>query len=80
MHIIYVAKNIFMHFIDTYYLIKWEEEDGLYDVIPAKDIVPPNNCNDILEVIPGMVCRILFDGKYYGATVINTGTSVTSYV
>ena len=39
MQITYVAKNVFIHFIDTYYLIKWEQEEGLYDVIPAKDIV-----------------------------------------
>ena len=62
--------------VDTYYLIKWlEEDEDLYDVIAAKDVVPPEDC-DILDVTPGMICRIMFNSKFYAAKVVTSGSYI----
>jgi hypothetical protein len=44
----------------------------LHDVVPAKDIVPPEGC-DVLDVAASMVCRVSFSGRFYKATVLERG-------
>lgn len=48
--------------IDTLYLIKWLEDEDFYNVIAVKDVVPPEDC-DILDMTPGMICRLMFNSK-----------------
>ena len=52
----------------------WLGED-LYDVVPARDIVPSEEIVDVLEMKPEDICRILYQGKFYKAKVLKIGMS-----
>lgn len=59
---------------DLYFLIQWlEEEEGiLYDVMPARDIVPEEG-QDAFSLRPGDECKACFANKQYPARVLATG-------
>ena len=61
-------------FAETYFLINWlgEEETNLYDVVPAKDVVPLEG-SDVLKIKPGENCRVVYESIYYKALVLNIG-------
>lgn len=60
--------------IDTFFLINWldEVEDDLYDVVPSKNIVPPEDM-EILDVAPGTICRAAYSGQFYKAKIVDRG-------
>ena len=60
-------------FTDCYFLINWQDEDGtLHDIVPSKLVVPPEDLT-ILDVNPGMVCRVSHNGQFYPAKIIERG-------
>lgn len=61
----------------THFLINWlgEERDDLYDAVPAKEIVPPEE-SDVLDIKPGSTCRVVYYSKFYKAKVLKIGMSV----
>jgi len=61
-------------FAETYFLVNWlgDEEADLYDVVPAKDVVPSEE-SDVLTIKRGEVCRVVYESKYYKARVLNIG-------
>lgn len=52
--------------------MNWLDDIDLYDVVPSKLVVPPEDTN-ILEVSPGTVCRVAYSGQFYKARVIECG-------
>ena len=50
----------------------------MYDVVSAKDVVPPEEV-DILDVVPGTVCRASYSGQYYKARIIECGIIIILY-
>ena len=58
---------------DMYLLIKWVEEDEMYDVVSSKSVVPPEGCSSALDIDPGSVVRVAFSGEYYRAEVLEKG-------
>ena len=62
-----------MLIVDTYFLINWLETDGnLHDVVAARNVVPPEDY-DILDLTPGMPCRVIYNSKFYPAQIVNSG-------
>ena len=55
-----------------------EAEDDLYDVVVARDIVPPDG-RDVLEIQPGDCCKSVFMGRTYDVKVIEVGKSDFSF-
>ena len=53
-------------------MVNWTEDEDLFDVIAAKELVPPED-SDILDVEPGMLCRVMYQSKFYPAKVIESG-------
>lgn len=62
-----------LYCLEIFFLVKWLEEDELYDVVPSKSVVPPEDTN-ILEMIPGMICKVAYSGQFYKAKVIECGS------
>lgn len=52
--------------------MNWLDDDGLYDVVPSKFVVPPEDTS-IFEVGPGTICRVAYCGQFYKARVIECG-------
>ena len=64
---------IIISFIDRYFLVNWQDEDGtLHDIVPSKLVVPPDDLT-ILDVKPGMVCRVSHSGQFYSAKIVGCG-------
>ena len=65
---------IYCVLVDIFFLVNWleDEENDLYDVVPSKSVVPPENTN-IIDVKPGSVCRVAYSGQFYKAKVIQCG-------
>ena len=64
---------IILSFIDRYFLVNWQDEDGtLHDIVPSKLVVPPDDLT-ILDVKPGMVCRVSHNGQFYSAKIVRCG-------
>ena len=61
-----------LNHIDTFFLIKWTDESDLHDVVSSKMVVPPDDLT-IMEVDPGTKVKVLFNGRYYKAQVIDRG-------
>ena len=59
---------------DLYFLIQWleDEENDLFDAIPAKDISAPEGV-DVLNLLPGDECQASFGNTLYHAKVVATG-------
>ena len=57
---------------DIYFLINWIKEPDLFDVVHSKSVVPPDDMN-ILDIIPGVVCKVAYSGQFYQAKVIAVG-------
>lgn len=59
---------------DIYFLIQWleDEENVLYDAIPARDITPPEG-GDVLSLLPGMSVKLHLAKKLYPARVVAVG-------
>ena len=62
----------FFAFADVYFLINWTEESHFIDVVHSKCVVPPNSVH-ILDVVPGMLCKVAHSGQYFQAKVIAVG-------
>ena len=64
---------IILSFIDRYFLVNWQDEDGtLHDIVPSKLVVPPDDLT-ILDVKPGMVCRVSHNGQFHSAKIVRCG-------
>lgn len=63
---------------DLYFLIQWqeEEEEDLYDVLPARDI----KANDVFSLSPGDQCKASFSNKLYNSKVVAHGTFESAVV
>ena len=59
-------------FTDLFFLVEWMEHDTMYDVIQAKNIVPPDDM-DILDVKPGVTCRTSYEGRCYKVKIVARG-------
>ena len=59
---------------DKFFVIEWlgGHDDELFDVMPAKCVVPPEGVN-ILNLQSGIVCQAGYEGQFYKAKVIATG-------
>ena len=57
---------------DLYFLVLWhDDEDRMYDVISAKEVVIADG--DKLALQKGAMCKALFKGKEYDAEVVGSG-------
>lgn len=45
-----------------------------HDVVPSKLLDPPKDVQ-ILDVKPGMICRVSHEGQFYDAEVVECGMS-----
>lgn len=60
-------------FVDLYFLVQWlDGEDSLYDTIPARGLTPPKGV-DILNVLPGDLCKASFANKLYDVKNLAVG-------
>ena len=68
-------------FADLFFLVQWiEERDTIYDVIQAKNTVPPDDL-DILDVKPGVMCQTSYEGRFYKVKIFACGKwSVSSTI
>lgn len=56
-----------------FFLVNWlDEEDDVFDVVPSKSVVPPENKN-ILDITAGTICRVAYSGEFYRAKIIECG-------
>ena len=56
-----------------YFLVQWlDGEDSLYDTIPARGLTPPKGV-DILNVLPGDLCKASFANKLYDVKILAVG-------
>ena len=58
--------------VEKYFLVNWTADEDLFDVIAAKEVVPPED-HDILDVKAGMICRVMYQSKFYPAKIIESG-------
>ena len=60
-------------FADLLFVVQWiEEHDTVYDVIQAKNIIPPDDL-DILDVKPEVLCRTSYEGRFYKVKIVARG-------
>ena len=72
MNQLYVIPNL----LGKFFLVNWlDEEDDVFDVVPSKSVVPPENKN-ILDITAGTICRVAYSGEFYRAKIIECGTYV----
>jgi len=59
---------------ELHFLINWldDSDPALYDTVPSKLVDPPKG-TQILDVRPGMICRVSHDGQFYDAKVVAYG-------
>lgn len=58
---------------DLHFVVLWsKEEEQLYDIIHAKDIIPPPEV-DILDIQKEAECRAKFETKIYDVVIIAKG-------
>lgn len=50
-----------------------KEDDDLFDVVPSKDVVPPES-KTVLDVAAGTVCRVAYSSQFYRGKIIECGT------
>ena len=59
---------------DLFFVVLWsQEEEQMYDVIHAKDIIPPPEV-DVLDVKEETECRAKFQTKIFDVIIIARGT------
>ena len=67
-----------VHFVcqDLHFVVLWsKEEEQLYDIIHAKDIIPPSDV-DVLDIQKEAECRAKFQTKIYDVVIIAKGKIV----
>ena len=60
-------------FVDLYFVVKWEDEEDMLDVLSQKMVIPPKDV-DITNLNDGDSCCALFNGTSYNALVVARGT------
>ena len=49
-----------------------DTDTDLFDVVQSKCVVPPEEI-DILDIVPGTVCKVAFTGEYFRANIVQLG-------
>lgn len=58
---------------DLHFIVLWsKQEEELYDIIHAKDIIPPPEV-DVLDIKKEAECRAKFETKIYDVVIIAKG-------
>ena len=65
---------IYIFLVELHFLIQWleDEDEPLYDVVPARDIRVPEG-SEVVNLAPGDKCGATFDNNLYNAEVVATG-------